>query len=87
MHNNGIGHSREQIVQQVKDNDPSIHDYRSYVPIGKAAEKLTQWKNRGAEIFYLTSRRKHEEINDVASHSIRKHKRTTKPWKIPYRNV
>jgi hypothetical protein len=35
MHKNGIGHSREQIVQQVKDGDPSSHDYSSYIPIVK----------------------------------------------------
>jgi len=28
---------------------------------------LTQWKNQGAEIFYLTSRRKPEGINEVKS--------------------
>ena len=40
MHKNGIGHSRKRIVQQVKDDDPSIHDYSSYVPIGEAVNKL-----------------------------------------------
>ena len=67
MHKNGDGHAHEEIVQQVINEDPSIHDYGSYLPIGDAVKKLTQWKNQGAEIFYLTSRRKPEEINDVKS--------------------
>jgi len=67
MHKNGVGHTREQIVQQAIDEEPSIHDYSSYVPIGDAVKKLTQWKNQGAEIFYLTSRRKPEEISEVES--------------------
>ena len=67
MHKNGVGHTREQIVQQVIDEESSVHDFGSYVPIGDAVKKLTQWKNQGAEIFYLTSRRKPEEINEVKS--------------------
>ncbi len=66
-HKNSAGFAREQIVQQIIDEEPSIHDYGSYVPIGDAVKKLTQWKNQGAEIFYLTSRRKPEEINAVKS--------------------
>jgi hypothetical protein len=65
MHKNGVGQSRARRVRQVMDNDPSIHDYRSYVPIGDAAIKLARWKNQGAEIIYLTSRREREEINAV----------------------
>src|SRR3989338_2778784 len=67
MHKNGIGHTREQIVQQVIDEEPSIHDYGSYVPIGDAVKKLTQWENQRAENFFLNSRRKPEEINEVKS--------------------
>ena len=67
MHKNGIGHTREQIVQQVINEELSINDFVLYVPIGDAVKKLTQWKNQGAEIFYLTSRRKSEEINEVKS--------------------
>lgn len=65
MHRNGIGLDREKIVQQVKDGDPSIHDYRYYIPVGKAADKLHLWKKQGAEIFYLTSRREDGEIRDI----------------------
>lgn len=67
VHKNSARHSREQIVQQIIDKEPSIHDYGSYIPIGDAVKKLTQWKNQGAEIFYLTSRRKPKEISDIKS--------------------
>jgi len=67
MHKNAVGHSREEIVQQVKDNEKSVHDYASYVPVGKAAEKIAGWQKQGAEILYLTSRRKTNEIEDIKS--------------------
>ena len=65
MHKNAIGHTREEIIQQVKDKEPSVCDYASYVPIGMASGKLANWKNQGAEIVYLTSRREPNEIKDV----------------------
>ncbi|MFX1371520.1 MAG: hypothetical protein ACFFCE_06630 [Promethearchaeota archaeon] len=56
MHRNALGLSRIQIVQQViEDNDHSISDFASYIPIGKVIKKLTSWKNQGAEISYLSS--------------------------------
>ncbi|MBU1037089.1 hypothetical protein KKF32_03565 [Patescibacteria group bacterium] len=65
MHKNAAGHSREEIVKQVKDNEKSVHNYASYIPIGDAVKKLTMWKNQGAKILYLTSRRKQNEIEDI----------------------
>src|SRR3989338_5576910 len=65
MHKNTVGRSREEIVQQVKVKEPSVKEYTSYVPIGDAVKKLTSWKNQGAEILYLTSRRKSDEIEAV----------------------
>ena len=65
MHKNAVGHTREEIVKQVEENEESVHDYRSYVPIGNAVKKLQTWKNDGAEILYLTSRRKPEEIKQI----------------------
>ena len=56
MHKNALGLSREEIVQQVKDNlDDSIPDFASYIPIGNVVEKLTKWQGQGAEILYLSS--------------------------------
>jgi len=65
MHKNAVGHTRDEIVKQVKDKEKSVHDYKSYVPIGNAVKKLQNWKNDGAEILYLTSRRRPEEIKQI----------------------
>ncbi|VVB60937.1 Uncharacterised protein [uncultured archaeon] len=65
MHKTAIGHSREEIVKQVEKEQTSIHNYASYVPVGNAVKKLETWKNQGAEILYLTSRIKRNEINDI----------------------
>jgi len=65
MHKNAVGHTRDEIVQQVEDKEKSVHDYKSYVPVGNAVKKLQNWKNNGAEILYLTSRRKPEEIQQI----------------------
>lgn len=65
MHKNAKGHSRKEIVQQVKKKNSSVHDYGSYIPIGNAVEKLKNWKKQGAEILYLTSRGKTEEVKKV----------------------
>lgn len=42
-----------------------IGDYTSYLPVGNAVEKLKQWKEQGAEISYLTSRRAKNEIEAI----------------------
>lgn len=62
MHKNAVGHTREEIVKQVKEKDKSVHDYKSYVPVGNVVKKLQNWKNDGAEILYLSS---HETAEDV----------------------
>ena len=43
----------------------SVYDFTSYVPIGKAVEKLQDWKNQGVTISYLTSRRTKGEIETI----------------------
>jgi len=45
----------------------SVYDYSSYLPIGNAVQKLTNWKNQGATICYLTSRRTKQEITTVSN--------------------
>jgi 2-methylisocitrate lyase-like PEP mutase family enzyme len=65
MHRNAAGHTRKEIVEQVKANEESINDYASYIPVGNAVEKLKAWEKQGAEILYLTSRTKPEEIEDI----------------------
>lgn len=65
MHKNAAGHNREEIVQQIRDEDESVGDYSSYVPIGRAVEKIRQWQLAGHQIGYLTSRRKPEQIESI----------------------
>jgi len=73
MHKSADGLRREQIVKQVTDNkDQSLHDWKSYVPIGNGAYKLGLWKKQGTEILYLTSRTKRADI-DAISHVFQKY--------------
>ena len=65
MHKNAVGYSRKEIVKQIDDDEESVHDYSSYISVGDAVKKLANWKNQGAEILYLTSRRKPNEIEDI----------------------
>ncbi|MCK4926938.1 MAG: hypothetical protein KAS11_00590 [Candidatus Aenigmarchaeota archaeon] len=65
MHKNAAGHTRNQIIRQVEENEESVSDYKSYVPVGDAVKKLHEWKKDGAEILYLTSRKKQEEIIQI----------------------
>jgi len=65
MHPAGAGVSREERVEQVKKEIPGLDDFKNYIPIGRAAEKLQKWQSQGAEIFYLTSREKDEEVSTI----------------------
>jgi hypothetical protein len=65
VHRNAYGHSREEIVEQVRIKDPSIREYSSYVPVGNCVKKLQTWKNQEVTIIYLTSRRTHEEVEVI----------------------
>jgi len=73
MHPGAKGHSREDIVKQVRSGtDSSIHNWRVYIPIGNSVEKLQKWKGQGAEILYLTSRTELKEVEDI-KHVLKKH--------------
>jgi len=65
MHKNAVGHTRDEIVQQVIDKDLSVKDYASYISIKDAAEKMQKWSNQGAEIIYMTSRKEQKEVNEI----------------------
>ena len=65
MHKNAAGHTRKEIIKQVETKEKSVHDYKSYIPIGNAVKKLLNWKKDGAEILYLTSRTKRGEIRQI----------------------
>ena len=63
MHRSGVGHAREARVRQVQDGDQSILEFSEYVPIGNSPSKLQKWNIQGAEIVYLSS---HLKLEDVA---------------------
>lgn len=65
MPEGGIGHTREQIIRQVINKEPSVKDYANYVSIGGSANKIEKWVNQNAEIIYMTSRREIEEIDQI----------------------
>lgn len=65
MHKNAVDCSREEIIQQIKDNEISVHDYLSYIPVGNSVKKLEKWKDQGITILYLTSRREPNEVRDI----------------------
>jgi hypothetical protein len=62
MHRGGLGRTREERVRQVRDGEKTVFDWPAYVPIGKAAEKLLQWREQGAEIVYLTAHTIEEDV-------------------------
>lgn len=62
MHKNAEGKTREEIVRQVLNNEPSVRDFISYIPVGNAAEKLKNWQKQGAEILYLSSHKNKDDV-------------------------
>jgi len=67
------GIQREEVALQFESKNDvpiepeSVHDYSNYIPVGNAVKKLTDWKNRGASIYYLSSRRIKPEIEAIKS--------------------
>ena len=50
----GIDHTPQERSQQVRDDEISVRDFASYVPVDNAVQKLKSWQQQGAEILYLT---------------------------------
>jgi len=65
MHKSGVGHTREEIVEMARNKVVAPHYFADFVPIGDAVKKLISWQNQGAEILYLTSRRKSDQIEEI----------------------
>lgn len=66
--------TREERIQATKDKiarqaagEPIHFDYSAMVPVGNAVLKLHAWSRQGAEIVYLTSRRRADEIDIIRS--------------------
>jgi hypothetical protein len=62
MHRAALDHTREERVEQVQQRDPSVADYAAYVPVGEAVAKLARWQQQGAQICFLSSHRKPEDV-------------------------
>ncbi len=62
MHRGAVGRPRDTRVRQVVEEEESIYDFASYVPVGSAVGKVQAWKDQGAEITYLSS---HQSAEDV----------------------
>lgn len=63
MHHGGLGRSRVERVEQSRGRtEPSLRRYATYVPIGGAAGKLRGWQAQGAQIDYLSSHQRPEEV-------------------------
>jgi len=65
MHKNAKGKKRKEIVQQIKNNENSVHDFGSYTPIGNSVKKLKKWERQYLKIYYLTSRKNDKEIQEI----------------------
>ena len=66
IHKSWVGLPRDEMVRIVQVGQAPL-DYAGLVPIGDAADKLRVWQRQGAEICYLTSRTRADEIEDVQS--------------------
>jgi hypothetical protein len=47
---------------RVRQRDPSLRDFASYVPTSSTAAKLAAWERHGATIVYLSSYRRPGDI-------------------------
>ena len=62
MHRGAIGRSRTDRVRQVRESEESVHDFSSYVPVGRSPQKVQSWDAQGAEVVYLSSHRRLEDV-------------------------
>jgi len=75
VHRDWVGLSREEMVSRVKaaSGAQESQDWNAQVPVGRAEEKLRAWQRQGADIAYLTSRRKPDEVK-VIGEVLHRHK-------------
>lgn len=65
MFKSGANLSRDERVKMSQAKEQSVYDFASYLPAGKAVEKIKKWSDQGAQMYYLTSRQTKEEINQI----------------------
>lgn len=63
-HEAWVGLPREEIVRRVSAG-LSPRDFSGSVPVGGAVEKLHAWQRQGAEIMYLTSRTRPDQVEII----------------------
>ncbi|MGD0057125.1 MAG: hypothetical protein ABSB83_04625 [Methanomassiliicoccales archaeon] len=67
-HKNWVELEREEVVRRIRDGiNLDLAYFTASVPIGNSVGKIRKWAGQGAEIVYLTSRRKQEEIAAIQS--------------------
>lgn len=59
-----VGLPREEMVRRSKSGQGS-GDFGASVPVGQAVAKLQKWHRQGAEIAYLTSRTRADEVEAI----------------------
>lgn len=62
MHKSGKNVNREERSKQVIENEASVLDFVSYIPIGNAVEKINIWEKQGSEIYYLSSHQNYQDV-------------------------
>jgi hypothetical protein len=62
MHRSAVGKPREERVRQVRQREASVRDLASYVPVGNAVDKLWAWSKQGAELIYISSQKRPEQV-------------------------
>lgn len=69
MHSSLKGLRREQKVEVSKKRPrPFPSDFfKDEIPNSNAVQKLKGWKEQGVDIYYLTSRTKPDELNDISN--------------------
>ena len=63
-HETWVGLPREEIVRLVRAG-LAPRDFSGSVPVGGAVEKLYAWRRQGAQLFYLTSRTRPDEVETI----------------------
>jgi hypothetical protein len=65
IHKTAVGLRRQEQILHARNKIVTPQYFLDFIPIGDAVKKLTEWKNQGAEILYITSRRNSDEVEDV----------------------
>ncbi len=62
MHAAAATVAREKRVVQVREREPSVREFASYVPTPGTVQKLAKWSAREASFVYISSHRHREHL-------------------------